>query len=126
MSYLALKYLHVACVVLSGLGFFLRGLWMLAESSVLRHFLVRRLPHVVDTLLLVSALILTWMSGRYPFAEPWLTAKLFGLLVYIGLGMMALRRAKTKAARATFFVLALLVYGYIVSVALNRNPLPGF
>jgi uncharacterized membrane protein SirB2 len=121
MSYLALKHLHVTCVVLSGLGFCLRGWWMLRESPLREHRLARILPHIVDTLLLGSALTMAWMSGQYPFVQGWLTAKLFGLLAYILLGMMALKRGRTRAIRARYFGLALLAYLFIVSVALTRN-----
>ncbi|MGC1519323.1 MAG: SirB2 family protein [Azonexus sp.] len=123
MSYLALKHLHVTCVVLSGLGFALRGWWMLNDSPLLRARLTRVVPHVVDTLLLGSALVMAWQSGQYPFAQGWLTAKFFGLLAYILCGTMALKRARTKGRRVMFLVLALLAYAYIVGVALTRNPL---
>ena len=123
MSHLALKHLHVTCVVLSGLGFALRGLWMLNDSPLLRARLTRVVPHVVDTLLLGSALLMAWQSSQYPFAQGWLTAKFFGLLAYILCGTMALKRARTKGRRVVFLVLALLAYAYIVGVALARNPL---
>lgn len=124
MSYLALKHLHITCVVLSGLGFCLRGWWMLTESPMRQHRLARVMPHIVDTLLLGSALTMAWLSGQYPFVNGWLTAKLFGLLAYILLGMMALKRGRTLAMRQRYFGLALLTYVYIVSVALTRNPVP--
>ncbi len=122
MSYLAIKHLHVTCVLLSGLGFGLRGWWMLRESPLRLHRLTRILPHLVDSLLLGSALTLAWMSGQYPFVDGWLTAKFCGLLAYIFLGMMALKRGRTPAIRARFFGLALLTYAYIVGVALTRSP----
>lgn len=123
MSYLALKHLHVTCVVLSGLGFGLRGCWVLRESPLRLHRLTRVVPHIVDTLLLGSALSMAWMSGQYPFVHGWLTAKLFGLLAYILFGMMALKRGRTKAIRVRYFALAVLAYLFIISVALTRNPL---
>jgi len=123
MSYLALQHLHVTCVVLSGLGFALRGWWMLNDSSLHRARLTRVVPHVVDTLLLGSALLMAWQSSQYPFAQGWLTAKFFGLLAYILCGTMALKRARTRGRRVVFLVLALLAYAYIVGVALTRNPL---
>ena len=123
MSYLALKHLHVTCVVLSGLGFALRGWWMLIDSPWLNARLAKVVPHVVDTVLLGSALIMAWQSGQYPFAQGWLTAKFFGLLAYIVCGTMALKRARTRDRRALFLVLALLAYAYIVGVALTRSPL---
>jgi uncharacterized membrane protein SirB2 len=124
MSYLALKHLHVSCVILSGLGFCLRGWWMLIGSPWLKHRLARVLPHIVDTLLLGSALAMAWLSGQYPFVDGWLTAKLCGLVAYVLLGSMALKRGKTLASRRRFFLLAILAYAYIVSVALARNPWP--
>ena len=124
--YLALKHLHVTCVVLSGLGFVLRAYWMLIGSPRLHSRPARILPHVIDSTLLGSALTMAWLSGQYPFVQPWLTAKFFGLLAYIVLGAIALKRGRTPAIRARAFVAALLAYGYIVSVALTRQPLPFF
>lgn len=124
MSYLAIKHLHMTAVALSGFGFLLRGFWMLNESPRLRARWVKIAPHVVDTVLLASALTLVFLSGQYPFVQPWLTAKVIGLLAYIGFGTMALKRARSKAARAGFFVLAVATFAYIVAVALTRNPAP--
>lgn len=125
MSYLALKHLHVTCVVLSGLGFLVRGSLMCRASPWLTQRLTRTLPHIVDSVLLGSAIAMAVISSQYPFAQPWLTAKLGGLLAYIGLGTMALKRGRTLAIRRRFFVLALLSYAYIVGVALTRSPLWG-
>lgn len=119
--YLTLKHLHVTFVVLSGLGFFVRGIWMLADSPRMRARWVRIWPHVVDTGLLASALGLAYISGQYPFAQGWLTAKVVGLVAYIVCGTMALKRGRTKPVRAAFFVVSLLIFAYIVGVALTRN-----
>ncbi|MGE5769809.1 MAG: SirB2 family protein [Betaproteobacteria bacterium] len=124
MSYVALKHLHVACVVLSGLGFCLRGWWMLNGSPLLGSRASRVVPHLIDSLLLRSALTMAWLSGQYPFAQNWLTAKFFGLLAYIVCGSLALKRGRTPAIRKVFLALALGAYAYIVAVALTRNPLP--
>ena len=121
MSYLALKHLHIACVVASGVGFLVRGIWMLMDSPLLRQKWVRVLPHVVDTLLLASAAGLSAMLQQYPLVHGWLTAKVAGLLVYIALGMVALRHGRPKALRATAWVAALLTFLYIVSVALTHD-----
>lgn len=123
MIYLALKHLHISCVALSGIGFLLRGLWMMRESPMLQRRWVKVAPHVIDTLLLGSAICMAVISAQYPFVLDWLTAKLAGLLVYILCGTMALKRGRTKAQRAIFFALAVLAFAYIVSVALTRNPL---
>ena len=126
MDYLFLKYVHVSCVIVSGFGFVLRGVWMLADSPRLSQRWVKIFPHVVDTALLTSAIALAVISGQYPLAQSWLTAKVIGLVAYILCGAIALKRGKTKATRTVFFVVALLIFAYIVLVALNRSPLAVF
>ena len=120
--YYLIKNLHVTCVVLSAAGFLLRGTWMLTGNALLQHRLTRLLPHLVDSTLLLSAITLAVMIGQYPFSAGWVTAKVIGLLAYILLGMMALKRGRTLAARRRYFGFALLAYAYIVWVALSRNP----
>ncbi|MGL4410226.1 MAG: SirB2 family protein [Zoogloea sp.] len=121
--YPTLKHLHVACVALSGCGFALRYGWMLTDSPLARARATRVLPHLVDSLLLLSALGLVVLTGQYPLVQAWLTAKLVGLLVYIGLGMQSLRPGRPKAVRAACGAAALLVLGWMVSVALLKHPL---
>lgn len=121
MSYLAIKHFHVTCAALSGSLFLLRGIWMLLDSPALQQRWVRIAPHVIDTLLLASALIMVYWSAQYPFAQNWLTAKVIALLAYIGLGTIALKRGKTRAVRIGAFSGAVLVFAYIVGVALTRQ-----
>jgi uncharacterized membrane protein SirB2 len=123
MLYAALKALHVGCVIASISGFALRGALMLLDSPLLQARFARIAPHVVDTLLLASALWLAALIGQYPFVQGWLTAKVLGLIAYIVLGSVALKRARSKPVRAAAFALALLAAAYIVSVALTRDPL---
>ncbi len=119
------KLLHISCVLLSGCGFVLRGVWMLRDPRLLRAHATRTLPHVVDTLLLASALALASMSGQYPFVQPWLTSKVLGLLLYIVLGIAAFR-GPTRRARLAAWLAAMAVFSYIVLVALRRDPLGPF
>ena len=122
MDYFFIKNLHIASVALSGSLFLLRGIWMLRESTMLQQRWVKIIPHIVDTLLLTSAIIIVIMSGQYPFAQDWLTAKLLALFAYIGLGTIALR-GKTKAVRVSAFIAALAVFIYIGSVAITKQVL---
>ncbi|WP_230412047.1 SirB2 family protein [Undibacterium hunanense] len=124
VSYLAIKHLHMTCAALSGSLFLLRGIWMLRSSAMLTRRWVKVLPHVIDTVLLASALTMVFWSGQYPFRQDWLTAKLLALILYIVLGSIALKRGKTPAIRAVALLAALLVFAYILSVALTRQPIP--
>jgi len=85
---------------------------------------IRIVPHIVDTAFLASAITLAVQLGFTPANSPWLTAKIVGLLVYIGLGFVALRFGKTKQIRITAWVAALLVFAYIVAVAVTMSPWP--
>jgi uncharacterized membrane protein SirB2 len=125
MDYLTLKHFHMACAAFSGAFFFVRGTWMLAGSSMLARRWVRTLPHLVDSLLLASAIGLAAWSAQYPFDRPWLTAKVIALVAYILLGTAALK-GRTLAVRAGAFIGALATFAYIVAVALTKNPLPFF
>ena len=122
MDYFFIKNLHIASVALSGCLFLLRGIWMLRESTMLQQRWVKIIPHIVDTLLLTSAIIIVIMSGQYPFAQDWLTAKLLALFAYIGLGIIAFR-GKAKAVRMWAFIAALAVFIYIGSVAITKQVL---
>lgn len=124
MNYLLLKHLHMTCAALSGVLFLLRGLWMLQDSPRLGQRWVRTLPHLIDTVLLASAVTLAIWSAQYPLAQPWLTAKVGALLLYIVLGSVALKRGRSKGIRAAAFLAALATFAYIVAVALSRNPWP--
>lgn len=124
MSYFLLKHIHVTCAVISFALFFLRGIWSFNGSPIMRQRWVKVVPHAVDTLLLVSALALAFTIQQYPFVDAWLTAKFFGLVLYILLGTLALKYGKTKAVRVSAWLAALAVFAYIVLVAKQHNPLP--
>ena len=123
-TYTVLKYLHVSCVVLSGTGFVLRGAWMMQNSPMLARRWVHVMPHVVDTVLLASAIALAVTIGQYPLVHGWLTAKVVGLIAYIVLGTIALKRGRTHGIRITAFCGALLVFAYIAAVAITNSVLP--
>lgn len=123
-AYVYVRTLHIACAVASISGFFVRGMLMLNESPWLQRRFVRVAPHVVDTLLLASAVWLAWFLGQVPFVHGWITAKVGALLAYIVLGTVALKRGRTKAIRAGAYAAALASAGYIVWVALARDPTP--
>lgn len=122
MLYLALKHLHVTCVVLSITGFCLRGLLLMRKSALAGRRWLRILPHVNDTVLLAAALALTVQIGQYPFVDAWLTAKVFGVIAYIILAALAFQAHRSVRLRVGAGLLAIGVFGWIVSVALAKHP----
>ncbi len=118
-----LKLVHMTCAFLSIGGFSLRGYWMITDNPRLRRRATRVLPHILDTLLLGSAIGMLVIWQMNPLALGWLSAKIIALLVYIGLGMVAFRFGRTQRVRMAAFGLALLTAGYIVAVAYTKSPL---
>ena len=126
MDYVLLKSIHVGSVILSFSLFFLRGIWLVQNNSTnLRQRWVKILPHVIDTVLLVSAILLAMTIQQNPWEHAWLTAKVSGLLIYIGLGMVAMRFGQTREIKIAAWIAALGVFVYIVVVALTKSPVLG-
>ena len=121
-----IKIIHVATACVSIIGFTVRGIWAIRGSNQLHKKWVKIAPHINDTLFLLSGIILAIQIGQYPFVNAWLTIKVLGLLVYILLGMVVLRFAKSKQIKSLAFVSAIAIFIYIVLVALTKNPLLSF
>ena len=118
-SYVIFKHVHMTAVALSGLLFMVRGLWLLQGSAQLQAKWVKITPHVVDTLLLVSAIAMLVVAQQFP---AWVHVKITLLVVYIGLGLMAFKKAKTQGQKLTFLLAAMAVYMFLISVALTKSP----
>ena len=121
LSYAVLKWIHIGAVITTFVLFVLRGIWRFRAPGYLELRWVRIVPHVVDTILLASAIALALIVKNYPVTHEWLTAKVIGLVAYIVLGSIALKRGRTPQIRAAAFAGALIVFGYVVSVALTKS-----
>jgi uncharacterized membrane protein SirB2 len=113
---------HVAAVMASGGLFALRGAGVLAGARWPMFAPLRYLSYTIDTVLLTAALMLATILHQYPFVHAWLTVKVLLLVGYIVLGTLALKRARTRRARAWCFAAAVLLYLFIASVARAHSP----
>ena len=118
-----IKIIHLSTVFISIGLFSLRFYWLMTGSVYLRQLWVRILPHINDSILLVSAIILSVQIQQYPLVHHWLTIKVIALLVYIGFGMGVFRFAKTRRAQISCFIFAIISFLFIVSVARSHSPL---
>ncbi|MCW2473899.1 SirB2 family protein [Candidatus Symbiopectobacterium sp. NZEC151] len=114
---------HVLAVAVA-LGLFVtRFYWLCCHSPALQQRWVKVLPHINDTLLLASGIALIVINRFYPFSaqESWLTAKLFGVIIYILLGHIALgRRQRSLSLRWVAFILALVCFFLIAQAAITK------
>lgn len=122
MDYSTIKLIHQTAVTLSLTGFFARGAGSLAGARWVASRPAKSLPHLIDTVLLASAITLAWMLQLNPLQAPWLMAKIIGLLVYIGLGVVALRPALPRRTRVLAWIGAVATAAWIVSVAITKQP----
>lgn len=125
MNYLLIKHLHVTAAGLSILFFVIRAYWSVTENALLQKKFVKIAPHIIDTVLLVAAILLSMMLGAAA-AQPWVLTKIVLLLVYIGVGTIAIKRGRTSRSRLIAAVIAVLVFLYIVGVALRHHPASWF
>ena len=122
--YIIIRIIHSSCALLSVAGFAGRGYLKFSTGEVPQKFAFKVLPHIVDTVLLLSAIVLVILSGQYPFSSPWVTAKVLTLVVYIALGILLMRLNTDKSVRGILYVLALCCGVYMITVAITKNPLP--
>ncbi len=94
---------------------------MMGGSRISQHLLTRTIPHVVDSLFLMTGVLLAVTIDQYPWTVSWLAAKLCGLLVYILFGMAAMS-VSSRGLRITAFAAAVACYGWILSVARLKSP----
>lgn len=116
-----IKLIHISTAFISISFFLLRGVWVFNSSEMMSKRWVKIVPHINDTILLITAIILAVNLQQYPFTHDWLTAKFIALLLYIIFGMFALKRAKEMKSKIIFFIFSLLTFSYIIGVALNRT-----
>ncbi|MFI8318183.1 invasion regulator SirB2 [uncultured Kosakonia sp.] len=121
--------LHLTSVALTISLFILRYWWRWSNNPRFQARWVRVLPHIVDSVLLLSGVGLIALTGYLPFTVKgaWLTEKLFGVIIYIVLGFIALGRHRPRGQQAGFiaFMLGLVVLYIIIKLAATKVPILG-
>ncbi len=121
--YMMAKHLHLTAVGLSILFFIFRFVWSQLDADALSKKWVKILPHIIDTVLLGSAVWLCIILSQYPFVNAWLTFKVIGVILYIVFGLFALKKAKTTLSKWAFFIAAIGVLMATAMVAVTKQPL---
>ncbi|MDP3874415.1 MAG: SirB2 family protein [Methyloversatilis sp.] len=114
---------HIGLVIASGSLFALRGIGVLSGARWSMRRSVRIASQIIDAGLLIAALSLLGLLQLNPFVVPWLATKLVLLVVYIVLGSLALKRARSARARFVCFIAALLTFAFMLGVARAHHPL---
>ena len=121
--YPEIKHAHIGLALASGALFALRGAGVLAGMRWPRRAAVRHASYIIDTGLLAAALMLLAILPGGLYANGWLAAKLALLVVYVVLGVYAMRRARSRIGRALCYVAALATFSMIYGIARAHHPL---
>ena len=117
---MTVKTLHIIFAVISIGGFFVRGYLRFVFPSLLSLRWIKIAPHINDTLLFGTALVLVYRWGTVIVSQPWFWVKLLAIVAYIVLGHMVLNTKHSKRMSALAFVgTALLACGIFV-VAIGK------
>lgn len=126
MLFTIAKMIHVTAVILSISGFIWRCYDLLSGQQIHKNNkLLTRLPHINDSILLASAIIMLWQWQLNPFTLPWLTEKIVILCVYILLGMIALHWCRRQVLQVFSMLTAIVCFGYMIYVAMTKNTILG-
>ncbi len=120
--YVIVKHLHLTLVALSVSLLVIRFFWQTRNSAMMNKKWVKVVPHVIDTFLLLSALMLCVLINQYPFVQPWLTEKFLAVIAYIIMGVMCFR-GRTKMLKMVAFAGALGWLVMIGKLAVTKTPL---
>jgi len=116
--YMALKHSHIGFVYLSFILFLVRFGLANYKPALNSNKALNIATHGINALLLATAGALCVTLSQYPFEAAWVTAKLLGLIAYVALGVIAIKKVNVKA-----FVLAILVFLYLFGVAKAHSAL---
>lgn len=124
MSYVAIKHAHMMFAIISITLFILRAWLAVPAPERIKNKLLKIAPHIIDTLLLAMGVWLAVLSKQIPFDNsPWLTAKVIGLVLYIIVGTIAIKRGKTRGQRLIATFAAIAIFAYIYGAAISKSPL---
>ncbi len=121
--YMLVKHIHLSAVALSVILFVVRFVWAQFNPAFLQRKWVKIAPHIIDTVLLLSAIVLCIMLSQYPFVNDWLTFKVLGVILYIAFGLLALKWGRNFAMRWVGFIGALTWIALTAQVAVTKQPL---
>jgi uncharacterized membrane protein SirB2 len=121
--YEIVQHTHLTAIALSVVLFLLRFVLNAMQSPMLQKKWLKILPHIVDTLLLLSAATLCVMLKQYPFVDAWVTEKLLALVMYIFMVTLALKLGRSSFMRGIGLVGALSWIAYAGMVAVSKQPI---
>ncbi|MFC5568663.1 SirB2 family protein [Lysobacter yangpyeongensis] len=121
--YPQIRQFHIFVALLSGSLFALRGAFLLGGARWPLALPVKWFSYAVDTALLTAALMLVTILPGAMFANGWLMVKIALVVLYIVLGVFALKRARTRRARILCYFAALAVFASVYATARTHQPL---
>lgn len=121
--YEIVKHIHLTTIALSVVLFLLRFILSARQSPMLQKKWLKILPHIVDTLLLLSAGTLCVLLKQYPFVDAWVTETLLAFVMYVFMVTLALKLGRTAFLRGIGLLGALSWIAFAGMVAVSKQPI---
>jgi uncharacterized membrane protein SirB2 len=116
--YAGLKHSHMLFITISIVLFQLRFFLKSFNKPIVKPLKI--IPHINDTLLLITGITMAYQASINPMEHSWLIAKIIALVFYIGFGTVALKSAGMKSKLS--YVIATLLFVFMVLTALKKHP----
>lgn len=120
--YTPLKHSHLMLVAISILFFTARACAALMHKQWQTALPVKISAHSVDTLLLITGVLLMLATSQYPVTQAWLSVKLLLLVGYIVFGIKTMKSTSIMQQRS-YFAIAIICVLLMVTIARTHHPL---
>lgn len=115
--YAGIKHSHMLFITISIVLFQLRFFLKSTNKPIAKPLKI--LPHINDTLLLISGISLAYQVNINPLEHSWLLAKIIALLLYIYFGIIALKSSGSKSQSS--YVIATLLFVFMAMTAFKKH-----
>lgn len=120
--YIPLKHSHLLLVAFSIIFFIARGSARLLGKNWQNKLVIKISAHSIDSLLLITGVLLMFSTHQFPGAQPWLTTKLILLIGYIVFGIKTMK-SNSKMQQRSYFATAIVCVLLMVTIARTHHPL---
>ncbi len=115
--YAGIKHSHMLFITISIVLFQLRFFLKTFNKPISKPLKI--IPHVNDTLLLITGISLAYQASINPMEHHWLLSKIIALLMYIGFGTVAIKSQGMKSSIS--YVIATLLFVFMVFTAIKKH-----
>lgn len=121
--YMMFKHLHYLVVSLSAIVLTIQFVAHYFDLAIKDKKWLKIVPHILYTLILLTALGLLGTLKLNPFEHTWVMHKILGFVCYVALGALAYKYARNNGMRMLGYIGAIAWLLITVNIAITKTPL---